>query len=254
MIVIGGLKDEAEDKRDKLYSWDNKYGSEASLEPEIDLWLPGQKIRSQVGNSCGGFATQYSFRMSLFHETGNDPGELSGMFPYWLGRKIHDDEDNDDGSYLRNGVLKGVQLQGLCIEKVFSDDVPFNKQPTWRAIKNGMKHRGLRSFRRIYNPVEAMGALSMGQALVGGWHVGDDWSNWQSSDPFVVETNKRGGHAMSICGYDEDGNFISPGSWGTHNNKGEPQGDPTRPGFWKMSPEFLISAKSLFALDMTPNE
>ncbi len=254
MIRIGGLKPDPEDKRDGLYSWGERYGSNAIIEPSADLFLNHQLIRDQIGNSCTGFSSQYAFRQSYFYETGEDPGELSGMFPYFIGRAVWGGQDRDDGSYLRT-TLKAIQLQGICLEKVFSDQVPWDKMPTWRATKNAFKFRGLRNFRRIYTEEEARSALSMKQSLVGGWQIGEDWVDWDGKEAFNVETKKIGGHAMCVSGYSPEGDFWSPGSWGTHGDKtNRPLGDPARPGFWRMTPEFLISAHTLFALDMTPNE
>ena len=238
---FGYLKDEV-DNRDKV--WSDRLGASPRTKTSVDLSVPGMQISDQgATNSCTGYAGAYAMRMAIYHEEGYDPGPLSGLFLYYIGRAVWDGESKDDGSYIRT-LFKAMQLQGACIDKVFTAEAGVFKKPTWRAVRNGFKHKGIRSYRQINTVDEARSALSAGIPLVGGWSVGDDFLNWNGGDAYNGEPKSLGGHAMCVCGYNEDGEFTLVNSWGSDRGEG---------GFWRVTPEWLLSGGRLWACDTEEN-
>lgn len=236
---IGYIRD-PEDKRDGVFSWSERYGGRQSISAEVNLWRPGMLIRNQgQTNACTGYAGATAMQIAVHTDVAVDTGPLSGLFLYYIGRSVWGGESQDDGSYLRT-LFKAMQLQGACVEKVFTAEAGVFKKPTWRAVKNGFRHRGVRSYRKIYNVDEARMALSRGIPLVGGWDVGSEFVNWRGGEAYNSETDFMGGHAMCVVGYDLNGDFIVANSWGV--NGGEK-------GFWRVTPEFLMSGDRLWACD-----
>ena len=107
-------------------------------------------------------------------------------------------------------------------------------------MKNGFKHRGIKNYRRISSPDEAREALSDGIPLVGGWEIGDEFVAWDGGDAFNSDSAPDGGHAMCVSGYDRNGDFLLPNSWGE---------DLGEAGWWRVSEAFLMSSDRLWACD-----
>jgi C1A family cysteine protease len=235
-----GYLEDPEDRRDDRFAWGQVYGSTLAEKPSVNLWVPGQQIRDQgATNSCTGYSGAYAVRMAIYHQQDLDPGPMSPMFLYYISRAVWNGEEQDAGSYLRT-LFRALQLQGCCTDKSFPEGVGVFKSPTWKAVKDAFKHRGVRSYRRITTIAQARQALSKGIPLCGGWSVGKKFVEWSGGDAYNGETENLGGHAMCVCGYNEQGEFISPNSWGV--NAGEE-------GFTRFTPEFLVSGGRLWACD-----
>lgn len=233
-----GYLEDPKDERDHLFAFPAV--DPRDLKKEVNLVIPGTEIVDQGStNSCTGYAGAYAMRMAIYHKEDYDPGPLSGLFLYYIGRAVWDGESKDDGSYIRT-LFKAMQLQGACINKVFTSEAGVFKKPPWRAVRNGFKHRGIRSYQKISTVDEARAALSSGIPLVGGWSVGKEFMSWNGGDAYDGEPETIGGHAMCVCGYTADGDFILINSWG--DSKGEL-------GFWRVSPEFLMSGNRLWSCD-----
>lgn len=236
---LGYLRDK-DDNRDNLHSWSDRYGSELEILNEVSLLVPGTEVVDQgATNSCTGYAGAYAMRIAIYHEEGYDPGPLSGVYLYYIGRAVWDGESKDDGSYIRT-LFKAMQLQGAALSKVFTAEAGVFKKPTWRAVRSGFKHRGIRSYRKVTTVDEARAALSRGVPLVGGWNVGPKFLDWTGGPAYDGEDEVLGGHAMCVTGYTEDGNFILINSWGK---------DRGTDGFWRVTPEWLLSGGRLWACD-----
>jgi len=236
---IGGYRKDRSDRRDALYAWSERPFKAARIKREVNLWLPNQRILSQGRASCTGYAGAYALRAAIAHSTGKDPGELSGDFLYYTGRSVWGGEDEDNGSYIRT-LFQAIQIQGACRAGFHRKSLGPFKKPSWKAVKNGFKHRGIRNYRRIATPDEARQALSEGIPLVGGWGVGKDFMQWRGGEAFSKETRLEGGHALAIFGYNRNGDFLSPNSWGTR---------PGESGWWRLDEKFLMSSNRLWACD-----
>ena len=238
-IIFGGYLRDKKDKRDKIFAWSERPLKSARIKRAVDLSLPGQKIRRQSGNSCTGYAGACALRIAIAHHEKLDPGELSGDFLYYTGRAVWDGESKDKGSYIRT-LFKAMEIQGACRDGFHPQSLGRFKKPSWKAVKNGFKHRGLKSYRRIMTPDEAREALSEGIPLVGGWDVGTDFSSWKGGEAFNRETQVRGGHAMAVVGYTRGGEYILANSWGSGAGEN---------GRWRVSEKFLMSGGRLWACD-----
>lgn len=237
--MIGGYLRDPEDERDNLFSWSNRPRDKVVIKPEAQLWIPGMEIKGQGSNSCTGFAGSYALRMAIFHETGVDPGDLSGLYLYFTGRAVWDGEDKDEGSYIRT-LFQAIEIQGACLESLFPQERGPFFMPGFKQVKSGFKHRGIKNYRRISTGDEAREALSDGIPLVGGWSVGRDFQSWNGGTAFNSEDSYIGGHAMCVSGYDQSGDFYLPNSWGD---------DVGEAGWWRVSEKFLTSSNRLWACD-----
>jgi hypothetical protein len=238
-VHLGYIKDPS-DYRDGAFAWDERYGKSLPIEKSVDLWFHGMHIRSQgPTSSCTGYAGAAAVQLALYHDTGRDPGVMSGVYLYYTGRATWDGQKEDGGSYVRS-LFKALQVQGAANEAVFSGDVGVFKEPTWKAAKNAFQHRGIRSYRPVYNEDEARAALSRGCPLVGGWDVGRVFIDWKGGAAYNGESTSVGGHAICVTGYKENGDFVLANSWGV--NRGED-------GFWRVTPEWLLSGGRLWACD-----
>ena len=239
MHKIGGYLKDPDDTRDALFSWNVRPHKAKPIKKETNLWLPQMQIKDQMHNSCTGFAGSYALRAALAHEEGKDPGNLSGLYLYYTGRAVWGGQDKDDGSYIRT-LFSAIPIQGACLDSLFPQDKGPFARPGWKQVKNAAKHRGIKSYRRIMTPDEAREALSEDIPLVGGWAVGENFSNWSGGKAFDKETVVRGGHAMAVMGHNADGTFNIPNTWGTRAGDG---------GWWKVTEDFLMTTDRLWACD-----
>lgn len=238
--MFGGWKKDPDDPQDARFAWRKRPLSSVPVRKSVNLWTPSMEIRTQAFNDCTGQAGAYAMRMALHTVLGRDPGELSPLYLYALGRAVWGGQHEDEGSYLRT-LFSAIKVQGACTEEAFpyDDHGPFD-MPGWKQIKNGFKHRGLRSYRRVYTPHEAREALSEGFPLVGGWNISEAFAKWRGPEPFDQDSGPPiGGHAMAVCGYEGD-NFILPNSAGTY--RGER-------GFWRVTENWLMQSDRLYACD-----
>lgn len=237
--MLGGYLKDPHDARDALFAWKERPFRSVPIEKAVNLWLPSMSIVTQAYSSCTGMAGAYALQSAIAHHSGKDPGVLSGAYLYYTGRAVWGGQDEDEGSYLRT-LFDAIEIQGACKEELFTNATSPFKSPGWSQVKNGFKHRGIKNYRQIYTPDEAREALSEGIPLVGGWTVGDDFVNWNGGAAFTTETAPLGGHALAIMGYNINGDFLVPNSWGT--SRGEA-------GWWRVSEQFLMSTDRLFACD-----
>jgi C1A family cysteine protease len=236
---VGGWIPDPEDPRDARFDWRKRPQMSVPLCKEVNLWLPGMRIRSQAHNDCTGQAGAYAMRIALCASLGRDVGELSPLFLYYTGRAVWGGQNVDDGSYLRT-LFSAIQVQGSCAESIFPyDQTRVDESPKWKQVKNAFRHRGLRKYRNISDPDHAREALSEGIPLVGGWDVDQAFLDWSGGAPVGAPRGSLGGHAMAVVGYSDKG-FLLANSWGSWRGEG---------GFWRASEEFLMSTNRLYACD-----
>jgi hypothetical protein len=178
---------------------------------------------------------------------GRDPGTFSANDCYFKARLDHDAENVDGGTFLRS-AFKGVQKYGCAPELVrpsLTRDI--NKSTTWKQQKVAHKFRGLRGYNRILSTSEETArqvrlALSRRIAVVGGWGIPKSFVDY-SSGVYDLKDPPAGsmGHAMTVVSHSEDGTFRAEAHYG------ESFGER---GFIRMSPEFLVSARTLWIADV----
>lgn len=170
--------------------------------------LVGPKWQSAT-DSCLGMAMAQAFRLTCL-KRGIPCPDLSGLFPYKLGRASMGLEDTDAGMSFEAGST-AVQRFGLASEETW----PFsllrvNARPTGSALHDAYDRRGLRDYYSIDRD-DADGvrrAIDKGICVVGAWAV--DRSFELDTGPTLIDTPDRdiaGNHAMPIEDFAPDGTF-----------------------------------------------
>lgn len=177
----------------------------------------------QRGEECTGFAlaaiANYTLRRAV-----DDPAlpSVSRRMLYEVAQ-IHDGKDFREGSTLR-GALKGWRLTGVARDDLW----PYDPDDEDGAIHGGLdlarvldaRHRPLLGYRRIRcADLDAIkDALASGHALFAAatLHVGWYRLFMPEVDPVIRRRpadEDKGGHAVVIVGYDEEGLWVH-NSWG----------------------------------------
>lgn len=170
--------------------------------------LVGPKWQSAT-DSCLGMSAAQAFRISCLYR-GIPCPDLSGLFPYKLGRASMGLEDNDVGMSFE-AMMTAVERFGLCTEEAWPFNLMrVNMRPSGTAFHDGYDRRGVRGYYSI-DPSDADGvrrAINKGITVVGAWAV--DKMFELDSGPELIDTptgNIAGNHAMPIEDYAPDGTF-----------------------------------------------
>lgn len=170
--------------------------------------LVGPKWQSAT-NSCLGMSAAQAFRLSCLHKGIACP-DLSGLFPYKLGRASMGLEDEDIGMSFE-AMATAVERFGIASEESW----PFsllraNARPSGTALHDAYDRRGLRGYYAI-DRSDSQGvrlALAKGYAVVGAWAV--DRMFGVDSGPRLIDKPDRdiaGNHSMVVEDYAPDGSF-----------------------------------------------
>lgn len=178
---------------------------------------PSVSVRSQLvsakdqsaSNSCMGFSAAQAYRTTC-HKKGIACPDLSGLYPYKLGRAALGLEDSDTGMTFES-VLTAVERFGIASEAIW----PFslmrvNSRPTASALHDGYDRRGLRGYYSIAGD-DAEGvrsALAHGYSALGAFPVDNYFG--VSSGPELIDApvgSIMGFHSVVIEGYRADGSF-----------------------------------------------
>jgi hypothetical protein len=180
-----------------------------------------------VTDSCLGMAGAQAFRLSCL-KRGMACPDLSGLFPYKLGRASIGLEDTDGGMSFE-GLMSAASRFGFASEEVWPFSiVRVNARPSGTALHDAYDRRGVRSYHSIERS-DADGvraAIFAGCAVVGAWAVDNMFG--RDSGPTLIDTPDRdiaGNHAMVIEDYAADGSF------GVLNHYGESWRDGGRARF-----------------------
>ncbi len=185
-------------------------GTEAALPPSASVRRPEVNAKYQSAtDACLGFSAAQAFRLACLNRGIACP-DLSGLFPYKLGRASMGLEDTDAGmSFEAMGTA--VKRFGLCSEAAWPFNLMrVNSRPSGTAFHDAYDRRGLRGYYSI-DRSDADGvrrALSKHLPVVGAWAV--DRSFGIDSGPGLIDTPDRdiaGNHAMVIEDYAADGTF-----------------------------------------------
>lgn len=178
---------------------------------------PGSSVRdSRVSakfqsstDSCLGFSVAQAWRLSAL-KLGQDCPDLSGLFPYKLGRASIGLGDTD-GGMTYGAMTAAVERFGLASEASYPFNVlKVNFNVTGTALHDAYDRRGVRGIYSI-DKEDTDGvrrALSKGIALVGAFQV--DSYFMQNTGPELIDVPDRnilGNHAVVIEDYAADGSF-----------------------------------------------
>lgn len=176
---------------------------------------------------------------------------LSRLSLYFLCRESMSppETDSDHGTYV-SVAADLLQKFGISRESKNpldpNDDSfwPFdlNKifvSPSWSSMRDAYLHK-ISSWSRITSRGsdrvdDVITNLSVGNAVVFGTTVGDNWMKYNGGILSTVNGTIKGNHATMLCGWDPSGFFWDENSWG--NGWGID-------GFCKVSPEVISSSDS----------
>lgn len=200
-------------------------------------------------SSCVANAVCQAVRASMFRAapTVAPPPLGSRMFVYWFARAYSHETNNDSGTYIRD-AFAALNKFGLPPESAMpyvDDGKSFAKMPPGGALRAAYDQHSPTAYYRIdetgYARLDAVKrALAQGFLVPFGTLVSNDFCAGKLPDGGLVLPPVlgpiAGGHAMAIVGFDDRGSaphFTVVNSWG----EGWGNADP---GFWLMSPEYLM--------------
>lgn len=160
-------------------------------------------------DSCLGMSMAQAFRLSCLKKKIPCP-DLSGLFPYKLGRASMGTEDEDIGMSFE-AAGSAVERFGLASEAAWPFSVmKVNSRVSGTSLHDAYDRRGLRGYYSLgRSDVDGVRlALSKEIAVVGAWAV--DSMFGRDSGPILIDTPDRdivGNHAMVIEDYSADGAF-----------------------------------------------
>jgi hypothetical protein len=183
-----------------------------------------------------------AFRLSAL-KRGIPCPDLSGLFPYKLGRASIGLEDTDAG--MSFAALMAATRFGFASEEAWPFSVmSVNSRPSGTAYHDAYDRRGVRNYYSI-DAADADGvrqALAKDIAVIGAWAV--DKMFQLDSGPVLLDTPDRdivGNHAMVIEDYAPDGSF------GILNHYGDTWRDGGRCRFTE---QYLKSGFGFLAFDV----
>ena len=144
----------------------------------------------------------------------------SAVFTYYNQHVLEKDTSGEDnGSTVEMG-LDAVRKYGACNAKVWPNTKPYNKKPSKKAYKNGLKGHELTNYYNVKSLLQIKKAICKGYpvAFAADWaFTSVDPKTWILNDPTDKEIeNCTAGHAMVIVGYDDTTElFEIRNSWGT---------------------------------------
>lgn len=205
----------------------------------------GPKWQSAT-DACLGMSIAQAFRLSCL-KRGIPCPDLSGLFPYKLGRASMGMEDQDVGMSFEAGAA-ATERFGLCSEAVWPFSImTVNSRPTGTALHDAYDRRGLRGYYAIDRDdvTSVRQALAKGITVVGAWAV--DQMFLRDAGTVLIDTPDRdiaGNHAMVIEDYAPDGTF------GILNHYGDSWRDGGRCRFTE---QYTRSSLGFLALDVGPS-
>jgi len=189
----------------------------------LDLrhWCPPVENQGQasscVGNSVVGGLEFLQIRNGVAFE------DLSRLFVYYNSRLMHQQQDKDEGTYIRlaMGTLSSL---GTCTEKKWPYDLKtLFTRPSWGSYREAYPNK-IDGYYRIDGTGQSRidkikQALAAQHPVVFGMAVDSNYMD-VGQDGMMLAFDKSkavGGHAQLIVGYNEPlRRFIVRNSWGTY--------------------------------------
>jgi C1A family cysteine protease len=211
MNHILNLKPSPNDERDYVFHRHIVKQSDTIYPKNLDLRKDLMPVRDQ--GSQGTCYAQSAACMKEWQEKHNynNNDYFSPQFFYNLrSNKYDNDSTNDEGMYGRD-VMKLLKTYGICLEKNYPYGKIQHKESIAETIYESAKKNVIESYARINSINDLKMSLFLnGPAIVGFpvYNYGKQmWKRSNKDDSF------KGGHAMTIVGYNDDG-FIIRNSWG----------------------------------------
>lgn len=220
MAKVGGYRRDVQSSKDWLF---DQMGLAAATGMDTYVLKELTPISDQGAlNSCVGNATCDALEILLGLE-GNEVVQLSRLDLYWKARKLNNDTDKDDGTYITS-AFKAMATLGVCPESLFPyDESKVFTEPPVSALLSGNANK-ITGYYRIPVDYRAAGsietAVRSNHPVVFGAPVDKAFVHLVG-DKVVYKpnlTNLAGGHAMIIVGvrnYGASKQFLVRNSWGT---------------------------------------
>jgi C1A family cysteine protease len=231
MPKLGGYRPDATmpgaSSHDDLLFVDNKhkliaspsYIQEKNGLLDLRLWCSLVEDQARAG-SCVGNSVVGALELLMIRD-GIPFQDLSRLFVYYNSRLMHGEQESDHGTYIRLaiGTLSAI---GTCTEAKWPYDLNnLFLRPTWGSYREAYAFKcgsyysitgnGLGRIEQIKD------ALKTGNPVVFGMTVCNDFVGYTGGVmPMPKKTRiNTGGHAMMICGYDDNLQcYIVRNSWG----------------------------------------
>lgn len=145
--------------------------------------------------------------------------DIARLFIYYNGRLIDGDTDQDEGTFIRSGIL-GLRKYGVCRETVWPYDVAkVLEKPSDQAYAEGKSHLTPTGYRVNHTKIEEIQkSLALGYPVVFGATLYESFQDIGANGRVVMPQkteNVLGGHCMTILGYNTDLELLIVGnSWG----------------------------------------
>ena len=205
------LKRSPNDDRDYVFYRQLVKQTDTNYPENLDLRKDLMPVRNQ-GSQGTCYAQSAACMKEWQEKTEKNINEyFSPQFFYNLrSNKYDNDLSNDDGMFGRD-VMKLLKKYGICLEKTYPYGKIQHKDSIEEKIYKSAKENVIESYARIQNINDLKMSLFLnGPALVGFPVYNYGKQMWKKKDE---DESFKGGHAMTIVGYNDDG-FIIRNSWG----------------------------------------
>lgn len=219
-VLCKVFKDEP-DSRDQIYS--NNHCMLSNLPKRVDLTSKLTKVENQLTlGSCSAQSMSTFMEFVNEHIYGKEHVELSPLYLYYKEREMEGNINIDAGACLRDG-MKVLNQNGICRDKLHPYKIDeFKKKPSLEADMDAKNYK-LTQYQRLLTVDQIKNCLYQGFPVVFGMILYRSFENKVAEVTGNIQLPDRkteanlGGHAMLICGYDDDKNggvFIVRNSWG----------------------------------------
>jgi hypothetical protein len=226
-ILHTGWKPHTEASRSRIFKANRSATGvfdEVTPAPSSDLTAQNCLLDQLVLGSCTGQAvSQGLFNAQVRAGVPHDRVILpSRLFAYYAGRAKAGEEAIDAGSQVST-VLDAVAALGIPAERFWPYDVVrFATMPDTEAFRQAHAARmslgvDYVEFGDVSDPVTLIRkALTAGYTVQFGSQITSDYADGPPAEVIRErDQSSLGGHAQSVCGHDDDGEFfVVVGSWG----------------------------------------
>lgn len=216
---LNGWRKQPEDSRDyQLHAYRPDILL-AALPSSVDLRGVNQPPIQNQGSlgSCVAWACVRAYRFVQRKQQSPD-FDGSELFTYYNARAYQGWQNQDSGSYLRDGI-KALVDYGNADEAIWPYQIQrFTEKPPLAAYVNATQHQATR-YLTVPNVLEQVKAvIASGYPVVFGIPIYQNFPQGSGVEMIPDPVGQViGGHAMTIVGYDDQvPGFLLANSWGTN--------------------------------------
>jgi len=208
------------------------FGNTTEIPCAHRIEMPPVRNQGKLG-ACTAFAVCASYEHCAIKE-GLTDFSPSQLYVYWNERACNNTTKSDAGSSIRNSIKTTARF-GVASDPLWPYVVEkYTTKPPQECYNFATKHKVL-AYHRLQKDVQQIKkAISLEHTVNFGFSLTESFEKTGSDGIIPVPSGKvLGGHAVVICGYDDDKKeFTVQNSWG--NTWGDK-------GFFYMSYDFAVS-------------